>query len=132
MSHERWNGINGFQTNEFKAKGLEKKVCKFFKSIYGLKQVSSSWNMRLEKTVKSYGFWQNIDELLVYKYFKDKKVVFLVLYVDDILFGHDEGMLTLFKVWLAKQFDMKDLDEANYVLGIQLFGYWKNKMIALF
>ena len=25
-----------------------------------------------------------------------------------------------------------DFDEANYILGIQLFGDWKNKMIALF
>ena len=64
---------------------------------------------------------------LVYKYFKDKKVVFLVLYVDDILLiGNNIGMLTFVKVWLAKQFDMKDLSEANYILGIQLFGNWKN------
>ena len=75
---------------------------------------------------------KNVDKLLVYKHFKDEKVVFLVLYVDDILFGYDEGMLTSVKVWLGKQFDMKDLDKANYVLGIQLFGDWKNKMIALF
>ena len=86
MSHERWNWINGFQTNDFKAKGLEKKVCKLFKSTYGLKQVSWSWNMRLDRTVKSYGLQQNIDELLVYKHFKDEKMVFLVLYVDDIFF----------------------------------------------
>ena len=59
------------------------------------------------------------------------KVVFLVLYVDDILFGYDEGMLTSVKVWLAKQFDMKDLDEVNYILGVHLFRDWKNKMIAL-
>ena len=41
--------------------------------------------MRLDNTVKSYGLQQNVDELLVYKHFKDKKIVFLVLYVDDIL-----------------------------------------------
>ena len=111
-------------------KGLEKKFCKLFKSIYGLKQVFSSWNMILDKTVKSYGFRQNVDELLVYKHFKDEKMIFLVFYVDDILFGYNEGMLTSVKVWLGKQFDMKDLDEANYVLGIQLFGDWKNKSFA--
>ena len=48
-------------------------------------------------------------------------MVFLVLYVDDILFGYDVGMLTSVKVWLAKHFEMKDLGETNYVLGIQLF-----------
>ena len=42
-------------------------------------------------------------------------MVFLVLYVDDILFGYDMGMMTLVKVWLTKRFDIKDLGEVNYV-----------------
>ena len=96
-----------------KQKGQENKVCKLLKSIYGLKQASRSWNIRFDQAVKTYGFKQNVDELLVYEHFKDKKVVFLVLYVDNILFGYDEGMLTLVKVWLTKQFDMKDLDEVS-------------------
>ena len=67
---------------------------------------------------------------LVYKHFKNEKEVFLVIYVDDILFGNDERVLTLIKVWLVKWFDMKELGEANYILGIQLFADWKNIMIA--
>ncbi len=48
--------------------------------------------------------------------------MFLVLHVDDILLiGNDVGRLTEVKLWLAKQFDMKDLGEAAYVLGIQIF-----------
>ena len=58
-------------------------------------------------------------------------MIFLVLYVDDILFGYDVGMLTSVKVWLAKQFDVKDLGETNFVLGIQLFRDRKNIMIVL-
>ena len=59
-------------------------------------------------------------------------MVFLVLSVNDILLiGNDVGILTSVKVWLAKQFDMKDLGEANFVLGIQLFRERKNRMIAL-
>ena len=89
------------------------------KSIYGLKQASRSWNIRFDQAVKAYGFKQNVDEPCVYKHFKNKKIVFLVLYVDDILLiGNDIGMLTLVKVWLAKQFDIKDLGEAFFVLGI--------------
>ncbi|KAL5570013.1 hypothetical protein UlMin_026588 [Ulmus minor] len=49
---------------------------------------------------------------------ENKKIVFLVPYVDDILLiGNDTGVLTSVKVWLAKQFDMKDLGEANFVMG---------------
>ena len=59
-------------------------------------------------------------------------MIFLLLYVDDILLiGNDIGSLTAIKVWLAKQFDMKDLGEANYVLGIQILRNRKNRSIAL-
>ena len=62
----------------------------------------------------------------------DKKVVFLVLYVDDILLiRNDVGVLFDVKGWLASQFQMKDLGEASYVLGIQLIRDRKNKIIAL-
>ena len=44
-------------------------------------------------------------------------VVFLILYVDDILLiGNDVGTL----VWLLGQFDMKDLGKASHILGIKL------------
>ena len=59
-------------------------------------------------------------------------VVFLVLYVDDILLlGRDIGKLSTVKVWLAKTFDMKDLGEASYILGNKLHRDRKNKMIGL-
>ena len=48
-------------------------------------------------------------------------VVFLVLYVDDILLiRNDVGTLSLVKVWLSAQFDMKDLGETSHILGIKL------------
>ena len=60
------------------------------------------------------------------------RVVFLVLYVDYILLlGRDIGMLSTVKVWLAKTFDMKDLGEASYILGIKLYRDRKNRMIGL-
>ena len=46
-------------------------------------------------------------------------MVFLVLNVDDILLiGNDVENLLSVKLWLSQQFDMKDLGEVNYVLGI--------------
>ena len=120
------------QPEGFGAKGQEGKVCKLLKSIYGLKQASRSWNKRFDQVVKTFGFQQNMDEPCVYKHIQDGKVVFLLLYVDDILLiGNDVGALSSVKVWLTKQFDMKDLGEANYVLGIRILRDRKNKMIAL-
>ena len=44
-------------------------------------------------------------------------VVFLVLYVDDILLiGNDVRMLSSVKVYFSTQFDIKDLGEASHIL----------------
>ena len=63
----------------------ESKVCKLQRSIYGLKQASRSWNMRFDKVIKMYGFIKNGEEPCIYKWANGPVVVFLVLYVDDIL-----------------------------------------------
>ena len=61
------------------------KVCKLWKSIYGLKRVSRSWNHRFDEVVKEFGILQNADEPCVYKKVSGSTIVFLVLYVNDIL-----------------------------------------------
>ena len=48
--------------------------------------------------------------------------VILVLYVDDILLAaNDKGMLRDVKEFLSKNFEMKDMGEASYVIGIEIF-----------
>ena len=107
------------QPEGFIVEGQEQKVCKLLRSIYGLKQASRSWNLRFYETIKTFGFEKNVDEPCVYKYIKETKVVFLVLYVDDILLiGNDIGLLSDVKKWLVEKFQMKDLGQASYVLGI--------------
>ena len=57
----------------------------------------------------------------MYKRNQDKVVMFIVLYVDDILLiGNDVGVMSSVNVWLSSQFDMKDLGEGNFILGIKL------------
>ena len=97
-----------------------------------LKQASRSWNIRFDIAIKSYGFKQNVDEPCIYKKIVNSTVVFLVLYVDDILLiGNDVGFLTDIKHWIVTQFQMKDLGEAHFVLGIQIIRNTKNKTLAL-
>jgi hypothetical protein len=61
------------------------KICKLQKSIYGLKQASRSWNIRFDEVVKGFGFIKNEGEPCVYKKASRSAVVFLFLYVDDLL-----------------------------------------------
>ena len=120
------------QPEGFIVEGQEQKVCKLLRSIYELKQASRSWNLRFDETIKTFGFEQNVDEPCVYKYIKETKVVFLVLYVDDILLiGNDIGLLSDVKKWLVEKFQMKYLGQASYVLGIQIIRDRKNRLLAL-
>ena len=65
-------------------------VCKLHKSIYGLKQASRSWNLCFDEKIKEFGFMRSEDEPCVYIKISGSVVVFLVLYVDDILLmGND-------------------------------------------
>ena len=59
-------------------------------------------------------------------------MVFVILYVDDILLiGNNFEMLSKVKIYLVTQFQMKDLRETQYVLGIKIIRDRKNKIIAL-
>ena len=108
------------------------KVCKLQNFIYGLKQASRSWNLRVDETVKQFGFIKNEDEPCVYKKISGSAVVFLVLYVDDILLiGNDVPTLQNVKAWLGKCFSMKDLGEAAYILGIKIYRDRSKKLIGL-
>ena len=90
------------QPEGFKVAGQEGKVCKLNRSIYGLKQASRSWNLRFDEIIKTYGFEQNIDEPCVYQLKANQIVVFLVLYVDDILLiGNNVKKLSDVKNWLS-------------------------------
>ena len=68
----------------------------------------------------------------MYKKFDGSVVVFLILYVDDILLiKNDVGVLSSVRVWLSSQFDIKDLGEADHILRIKLLRDSKNKMLGL-
>ena len=107
-------------------------LCKLKRSIYGLKQASRAWNTCFDNAVKSFDFEQCLDESCVYKKWNGDKVVFLLLYVDDILLiGNNVGLMTSVKKWLSTNFDMKDLGEAAHILGIKVPRDRKKKMLGL-
>ncbi|KAJ9556961.1 LOW QUALITY PROTEIN: hypothetical protein OSB04_011575 [Centaurea solstitialis] len=108
------------------------RVCKLQKSIYGLKQASRSWNICFDEKVKEFGFLRSEDEPCVYVRTSGSIVVFLVLYVDDILLmGNDIPTLQSVKTWLGKCFSMKDMGDAAYILGIKIYRDRSRRLIGL-
>ena len=68
-----------------------------------------------------HGFEVNIIDECVYRKFSGSKYIFLVLYVDDILLAsNDIGLLHETKKFLSNKFEMKDLGDASFVLGIEI------------
>ena len=96
--------------------------CHLKKSIYGLKQASRQWYLKFDQTIRNFGFKENVENNYVYIKFKNGKFFFLVLYVDDILLASsDVSLLLETKKFLSLKFDMKDLGEASFVLGIEIY-----------
>ncbi|KAL0418996.1 UNVERIFIED_CONTAM: Retrovirus-related Pol polyprotein from transposon TNT 1-94 [Sesamum radiatum] len=125
----KMNFLNGFveeeiymnQSDGFTVVGEEQKVCHLQRSIYGLKQASRSWNIYFDEVIRGYDFVKNYFDPCVYKKVSGSSVLFLVLYVDDILLiGNDIQMLGDTKACISTQFSMKDLGEASYILGIKI------------
>jgi hypothetical protein len=107
------------------------KIYKLQKSIYGLKQASQIWNLCFDEVVKGFGFIKNIERPCVYKKVSGSAVVFLVLYVDDILLiGNDITMMEVIKTSLRKSFSMKVLGEAAYILGIKIYRDRSKRLIG--
>ena len=62
-------------------------VCKLKNSLYGLKQAPIAWFSRLDSYLKQQGFKRGATETNLYLKIKDKNMIIVVVYVDDIIFG---------------------------------------------
>ncbi|GJW87968.1 zinc finger, CCHC-type containing protein [Tanacetum coccineum] len=100
----------------------EHKVCKLVKSLYGLKQAPKQWHQKFDEVVLSSGFLLNQSDKCVYSNFDSSgKGVIICLYVDDMLiFGTDQNQVDKTKKFLSSKFSMKDMGEADVILGIKI------------
>ena len=109
------------QPEGFSSSNGENLVCKLKKSIYGLKQASRQWYLKFHSVISSFGFEENIMDQCIYHKVSGSKICYLILYVDDILLAsNDKGLLHEVKQFLSKKFDMKNMGEASYVIGIKI------------
>jgi hypothetical protein len=97
------------------------KVCRLKKSLYGLKQSPRAWFDRFRRALCSMGFKQcNGDHTLFYKH-SGRRITVLAVYVDDIIItGDDEQGIKYLKENLSKEFEVKDLGQLKYFLGIEV------------
>jgi hypothetical protein len=120
------------QPKDFVVKGKEHMGYHLRKSIYGLKQASRQWYLKFDETIRSFCFKENAKDNCIYAKFRNGNFIFLILYVADILLASsDVSLLLETKRFLSSNFDMKDLDESLFVLGIEIHWDRRNEVLIL-
>ncbi|KAK2414224.1 cysteine-rich RECEPTOR kinase [Trifolium repens] len=98
------------------------KVCLLKKSLYGLKQSPRQWYRRFDEFLLKGGFVRSNYDSCVYMMKRNEKVIlYLLLYVDDILMASsDKHEIQRLKEMLNGEFEMKDLGSAKRILGMDI------------
>ncbi len=96
--------------------------CRLQKSLYGLRQAPRQWHLKLKTTLEELGFVQsNSDPALFYTRSEDGSVLHLLMWVDDIVLASSNlELIKKVKADIGSRFQVKDLGEASYFLGMEL------------
>lgn len=96
-------------------------ACHLHKSLYGLKQASRSWHLRLHEELTTYGFAASTADPGLYTYTGKSGPTYLLVYVDDILIAApDLTAVDTIKSKLSASFDAHDLGPAEFFLGMRI------------
>ena len=106
----------GFEVKEGRAL-----VYKLDKALYGLKQAPRSWYERLSSFLIANGFVRGKVDQTLFIFHRGKDFLLVQIYVDDIIFGAShEKYCTRFEKLMKKEFEMSDLGELKFFLGLQI------------
>jgi len=120
------------QPEGFIVKGMENMVCKLRKALYGLKQAGRAWYEKIDAALLQLKFKRLESDHCINALHSPSVMMFIVLYVDDlVLLSNSLAFLNEVKLKLATLFDMKDLGEAHYVLGIQITRDRSNRSLSI-
>lgn len=97
------------------------KVMRLLKCLYGLKQSPRQWNICIDTALKQLGFVRLKSDVGIYVKGEGEEAVYIALYVDDLfMVGMKLGNINVVKEGLGREFKMKDLGEARFLLGIEI------------
>ncbi|KAL0642049.1 hypothetical protein Bca4012_102844 [Brassica carinata] len=96
-------------------------VLRLKKAIYGLKQSPRAWYNKLSTTLNGRGFRKSELDHTLFTLNTPSGIVVLLVYVDDIIItGSDKEEIQATKDFLKSVFEIKDLGEMKYFLGIEI------------
>jgi hypothetical protein len=77
LNGDLYENVYMAQPKDFVIKGKENLGCHLTKSIYGLKQASKQWYLKLDETIRKFGFKKNKEDNCIYAKFRNGKCIFL-------------------------------------------------------
>ncbi|KAL0744686.1 hypothetical protein Bca101_100787 [Brassica carinata] len=96
-------------------------VLRLKKAIYGLKQSPRAWYNKLSTTLNGRGFKKSELDHTLFTFTTPSGMIALLVYVDDIIItGSDKEGIIATKEFLKSMFEIKDLGEMKYFLGIEI------------
>lgn len=108
----------GYNTS---ARGDRRLVCKLQKALYGGKQAGRAWNEKMVDALLQLQFTPLDSDSCVFVHRGDSYVMFIALYVDDLLiFSSSLPRLLYVKGKLSQLFEMTDMGEVHYILGLKI------------
>ena len=104
-------------------------VCRLRKALYGLKQAPRAWSDKIGQYLVTIGFQIFNSNFSLYVKRTNRGIVLVVIYVDDLIItGDSDADINEVKLLLKQKYEMKDLGELRYFLGIEVIrspsGIW--------
>lgn len=105
----------------FHRQGEKRKVCRLLKSLYGLKQASKQWNIKLTDALTCVGYVQSAHDHSLFTKKQENAQVLILVYVDNLMITeNDAQLISETKSILHKNFKIKDLSDLKYFLGLEV------------
>lgn len=95
-------------------------VCHLKKAIYGLKQAPRAWYSELRSFLIQAGFQNPLSDASLFILHHQRKFIYVLFYVDDILVtGSDPMLIQRVITSLENLFSIKDMGNLSYFLGTE-------------
>ena len=97
-------------------------VCKLKRAIYGLRQAPRAWYLRLKEEMEKLGWTVSGADPALFVRRENGELFYALVYVDDIQLVGPKGspVIARLKQELADIFDIRDLGESSYFLGMEI------------
>jgi hypothetical protein len=102
------------------------------RSRYGIKQSLMMWYQMFGTYILNFGFARNNVDHCVYTNKEVNCFIYVVLHVNDILLvGNNMEVIKEVKMKLSSKFDLKDLSEAKFIMGMEIKRGWEVRKLWL-